>query len=67
MISRLLPPRGLGLDYVHWNDHNKVVEWLRLVFGSKRARQTRHDNEINCIVEELRDVGMIVYTFGKGY
>ena len=49
-----------GIDYVHWNDPNELVERLRLLVSSKRAGHTGHDNEIISVVEELREANIIV-------
>ena len=62
IIARLFPPRsGRGIDYVHWNDPNELVERLRLLVSSKRAGHTGHGNEIISVVEELREANIIVY------
>ena len=62
IIARLFPPRsGRGIDYVHWNDPNELVERLRLLVSSKRVGHTGHDNEIISVVEELREANIIVY------
>lgn len=60
IIQRLFPPRGRGVDYVHWNDPNELMERLRLLIGSKRTGHTRHDNEIFSIVEELREADIVL-------
>ena len=48
------------IDYVHWNDPNELVDRLRLLDASRRAGNNAHDNEILSIVEELREVGLII-------
>lgn len=48
------------IDYVHWDDPNELVERLRLLLASVSAGHTNHINEINSIVEELRESQVIV-------
>lgn len=51
---------NVGIDYVHWNNPNELVERLRLLTASQRSGHTGHTNEIVSIVEELREAGIIV-------
>lgn len=61
IIARLFPPRsGRGIDYVHWNDPNELVDRLRLLIESQQAGHTGHTNEIISIVEELREANIIL-------
>jgi len=58
-------PRAMTLtdnkiDYVHWDDPNELVDRLRLLDASHRAGHNAHDNEILSIIEELREVGLII-------
>lgn len=55
----IFPPRGYDVDYVHWNDPKELVDRLRLLIESKCVGHTGHDNEINSILEELREDGII--------
>lgn len=48
------------IEYVYWNDINELVGRLRLLYASKMAGNTAHDNEIVSILEELREEGIIV-------
>lgn len=48
------------IEYVHWDDPNELVERLRLLFASRRAGNTSHDNEITSIISELREEGIII-------
>lgn len=48
------------IEYVHWDDPNELVERLRLLYASKQAGNTSHENEIISIVSELREEGIIV-------
>ncbi|KMQ87271.1 hypothetical protein RF55_13491 [Lasius niger] len=48
------------IDYVHWDDPNEQVDLLRLLDASRRAGHNAHDNEIQSIIEKLREVGIIL-------
>lgn len=48
-----------NVDYVHWNDPNELVDRLSLLLSSKSAGHTGHTNEINSIIEELRESNII--------
>jgi hypothetical protein len=50
---------GNAIDYVYWNDPNELVNRLRLLILSKDAGNTGVDNEIDSILEELRESGII--------
>lgn len=47
------------IDYVYWDDPNELVERLQLLVASATAGNTSHTNEINSIVEELREANII--------
>lgn len=47
------------IDYIHWNDPNELVERLRLLIASQYAGNNNHTNEINSIIEELREANII--------
>lgn len=49
-----------AIDYVHWDDPNELVNRLRLLMASQSSGHTGHANEIVSILEELREVGIIV-------
>lgn len=61
------PSTGYGLmsfnekpiEYIYWNDVNEIVNRLRLLYSSKMAGNTSVDNEIESIVEELREEKVI--------
>lgn len=44
-----------NIDYVHWDDPNELVDRLRLILASQAAGNNSHTNEINSIIEELRE------------
>jgi hypothetical protein len=46
-------------EYVYWNKPKELVDRLRLLWSSKVAGHTGHDNEIMSIIEELREDGII--------
>jgi hypothetical protein len=68
IISYLFPPKGKGLEqelvekvnYVYYNDPNELCERLKLLVSSQRAGHTGHTNEINSIIEELSEAGLIL-------
>ena len=43
------------IDYVHWDDPNELVDRLRLLLASRAAGSNSHVNEINSIIEEIRE------------
>lgn len=47
------------IDYIHWDDPNELVDRLRLLLASQSAGHTGHKNEINSIIEELREARII--------
>lgn len=47
------------VNYVYWNNVKELVDRLRLLWSSKEAGHTGHDNEILSIIEELREEGVI--------
>lgn len=48
-----------AIDYKHWDDPNELVTRLRLLLMSRRAGHTGHHNEIQAIVEEMREAKLI--------
>jgi len=48
------------IDYVHWDDPNKLVDHLRLLDASHQAGNNAHDNEMLSIIEELREASLII-------
>lgn len=47
------------VEYVYWNDINELVDRLKLLYASKEAGNTSVDNEIESILEELTEEGII--------
>jgi len=50
-----MPLNDSALDYVHWNDPNKLVDRMRLLEASRQADYNAYDNEMLSIIEELRE------------
>lgn len=50
---------GKGVNYVYWNKPKELVDRLRVLWSSKLAGHSGHDNEIMSLVEELREEGII--------
>ena len=50
---------GNKIDYVYWNDPNELVNRLRLLWLSRIAGNTNVHNEIESIIEELRECKII--------
>lgn len=48
------------INYVHWDDPNELVDRLKLLVASYDAGNTGVVNEINSIVEELREAKIII-------
>ena len=50
---------GNKIDYIYWDNPNELVDRLRLLWLSRIAGNTGVDNEIDSIIEELRESGII--------
>jgi len=67
IIKPLFTSLGSGLrevtnnkmDYIYWDNPNELVDRLRLLYLSKLAGNTGVNNEIDSIIEELRESGII--------
>ena len=46
-------------DYVYWDNPNELVDRLRLLVAEQEAGNNFHANEINSIIEELREAGYL--------
>lgn len=60
LIPKSLVANNKDYNYIYWDDPNELVGRLRLLIASKKAGHTGHDNEISSIIEELREVDIIV-------
>lgn len=47
------------IEYRHFDDYNELVERLKLLIASQRAGNMNHNNEIESILEELREMKVI--------
>lgn len=47
------------IDYKYWDDPNELCNRLRLLVASQQAGHTGHVNEINSIIEELKEANII--------
>lgn len=52
-------PYNANIVYEYYDDPNELCDRLKLLISSKGAGNTNHDQEINSIVEELRERGII--------
>ncbi|XP_072757503.1 uncharacterized protein [Anoplolepis gracilipes] len=59
-LSRTVTLSENKIEYVHWNDPNKLVDRLRLLEASRQAGNNAHGNEIMSIIEELREAGLSI-------
>nr|CAI5848851.1 unnamed protein product [Callosobruchus analis] len=51
---------GNKKDYIYWDDPNELVDRLRLLLSSQAAGHTGHANEIISLIEELREVNIVL-------
>lgn len=52
-------PYNQNIVYEYYDDPNELCDRLRLLLASKSAGNSNHDQEINSIIEELRERGII--------
>jgi len=48
-----------SIQYIPWNDPNELVDRLKLLISSQQAGNLSHNNEINAIIKELLEEGLI--------
>jgi hypothetical protein len=48
------------IEYVHYDDPNELVDRLKLLLASQQAGNNSHNNEIQSIIEELREAKIIL-------
>lgn len=58
-IEKSFIPYNQNIVYEYYDNPNELCDRLRLLLASKRAGNTNHDQEVNSIVEELRERGII--------
>lgn len=51
--------KNSSIDLVYWDDPNELVERLQLLIAERSAGNNNHTNEIQSIIEELREGGHI--------
>lgn len=59
-LERKFIPYSENIVYEYYDDPNELCDRLRLLTSSKNAGNTNHDQEINSIIEELRERDIIV-------
>lgn len=59
-LERKFIPYSENIVYEYYDDPNELCDRLRLLVSSKSAGNTNHDQEINSIIEELRERNIIV-------
>lgn len=47
------------VEFIHWDDPNELVNRLKLLVASQLAGSNSHVNEINSIIEELKEANII--------
>lgn len=52
-------PYSQNIVYEYWDDPNELCERLQLLLASKSAGNSNHDQEINSIIEELKERDII--------
>lgn len=55
----MIAKRKSHSEYTYWDDPNELVDRLRLLIAERRAGNNNHDNEIQSILEELREAEII--------
>lgn len=58
-IEKSFIPYNQNIVYEYYDNPNELCDRLRLLLASKGAGNTNHDQEVNSIVEELRERGII--------
>lgn len=53
-------PYNDNIVYEYYDDPNELCDRLRLLISSKQAGNSNHNQEINSIIEELRELDIIV-------
>lgn len=57
--SGLMRIPGQNYEHIYWNDPNELVSRLQLLQASEAAGNNGHNNEIQSILEELREANII--------
>lgn len=48
------------IDYIYFDDPNELVERLKLLIASTQSGNNAHNNEVMSIIEELRELNLII-------
>lgn len=59
-LEREFIPYTENIVYQYWDDPNELCDRLRLLLASKTAGNSNHEQEINSIIQELRDRNIIM-------
>lgn len=59
-LEKKFIPYNENIVYEYYDDPNELCDRLRLLISSKSAGNSNHDQEINSIIEELRELDIIV-------
>ena len=55
----MIAKRASHSEYTYWDDPNELVDRLRLLIAERRDGNNNHNNEIQSILEELREAEII--------
>ena len=55
----MIAKRKSHSEYTYWDDPDELVDRMRLLIAERRAGNDNHDNEIQSILEELREANII--------
>lgn len=58
-LEKFFIPYNENIVYEYYDDPNELCDRLKLLVSSKAAGNTNHDQEINSIIEELRENNII--------
>lgn len=58
-LKKTFIPYIPNITYEYWDDPNELCKRLRLLISSQNAGNTNHTQEINSIIEELSERGII--------
>lgn len=58
-VEKKFIPYSQNIVYEYYDDPNELVDRLMLLVSSKSAGNSNHDQEVNSIIEELRERNII--------
>jgi len=59
-LPRVTTLNDNAIDCMHWDDPNKLMDRMRLLEASRQADHNAQNNEMLSIIEELREVGILI-------